>query len=535
MPMSAIAVVNGDLRTMVEGDRRGPRAIGIKNGRIEIVGTVDEVLSRLPDGAEVIDAEGHTVLPGFIDAHCHWGLAAKTYAISSYVGLPEVQSIDELIEAGRRAAAAAAAGDWVLLQGSAFQELYIRERRTPTRSDLDAISTRHPVLYRTALHTVVLNRRALEVAGITADTAPPPGAHIELDPETGEPSGVMHEMWGHLPLPNATEDQMRAQLIRIAEAHLLGNGVTTIHEIWDSPEILLMQAELIRSRRIPLRLEAFGWSGLAGTTAEIAAGATVNDCEEADWLTLGGVKLFADGGTSARTAALFEDYTDDPGNRGILNLSDDELRRELTIARDAGVKIMVHAAGDRAYDQLLRAAEAIGHTPEDEPLRIEHGGNHSWNEDFAERCRKFGVLPVPNVSFIGTYGEMWPGSLGPVRTANMVPLRSMLDQGFPVPDTSDTTGSALAQLNPLLNIWRAVTRKSFGGQPVSPAEAISLDEALVMATRNGARTAGNLDRGVLKPGLLGDVIVLSHDLTDIDVDALPEVAVTHTIVGGRRV
>lgn len=528
-----LVIVNGDVRTMAGDETQ--QALAIRDGRIVFTGTTQAVRELSGPKTEVIDARGNTVLPGFIDAHCHWGLAAKTMATSVYVGTPPLRSLAELIELGRARAAATPPGEWVLLQGSAFQNDFIADRRFPGLAELDQISMEHPVLYRAALHTVVLNRRGLEVSYIDADTTPPPGCEIELDPQTGHPTGVLQEMWGYLPLPVPDADTIRAGLASLAREHLLRHGVTTVHEIWDSAQVLGVQSELVAAREVPLRVNAYGWVPLGGTIERICGGVIGGVTTDPDWFRLKGVKLFADGGTSSRTAALSEDYCDKPGARGELTYSDDELGDLIATAERAGVQIMVHAAGDRSYDQVLRLYEAVGVSSYTDrgPHRIEHCGNHSWTDEFAQRCLRLGVLPVPNVSFISNYGEVWPRSLGAARTERMVPLRSMFDAGLPVPGTSDTTGGALIGMSPMHNIWRAVTRRSYSGGPVSPDEAISLDQALTMYTRNGALAAGDLaTRGTLERGKLGDVVLLSRCLSDVPDDELGTVAVDATVVGG---
>jgi predicted amidohydrolase YtcJ len=258
---------------------------------------------------------------------------------------------------------------------------------------------------------------------------------------------------------------------------------------------------------------------------------------EPDWLELRGVKLFADGGTSSYTAAFHQDYPSRPGHAGKLSYDDAEMEDLIGTAHRAGVQILVHACGDRAQDQVLRAFEKVAAgSPPERPHRMEHLGNTLWDGDRAAWCRRAGVLPAPNCEFIWNYGEFWPGALGADRARKCVPLRSMLDAGFEVPGTADTTGGALVTLSPLHNMWRAVTRKTFRDRVIDPEERISIGEALTMYTRSAAIAGGcGASRGTLEKGKLGDLVMLSTDVDRITPDELEDVRVAHTVVGGQVV
>jgi len=531
-----LVVLEAKVKTM---DRRGRTgdAVAVKDGRVAAIGTTPD-LRRLVDAKTVVvQGRGRTVVPGFIYAHTHWGLTAQTLALAIDCGTPPVQTIADIIAQGRAALARTPPGQWLLLQGSTFQDHYLREGRFPTRADLDRVSTEHPVLYRASLHELIVNSRALQVSGITRDTPDPPGARIGRDPETGEPTGVLAEMYGSLPLPKPTPDDLTRSLRRVALEHMLRNGVTSAQEIWDSPEVLRAQARLVGAREAPIRLTAYGWVPLAGSLETLLT-RRVEDVEiERDWVELSGVKLFADGGTSSYTAAFHEAYPGRPGHLGSLNYTDEELEELVGTAHRAGAQILVHACGDRAQDQVLRTFEKVApDSPRERPHRIEHCGNTLWDDERAAWCRRVGVSPVPNCEFIYNYGEFWQGALGPSRARRCVPLRSMLDAGFEVAGTADTTGGALITLNPLHNMWRAVTRRTFRNRIIDPDERISIDEALTMYTRSAAIAGGyGGSRGTLEVGKLGDLLVLSADLDGIGPDDLRAVRVTHTVVDGRVV
>lgn len=543
-----LLVVGGDVRTM---DPRRPRAQALAacDGRIVAVGSTAELRGLRGSDTETIDARGATVLPGLIDAHGHFGHVARSMAAAVDCRTPPVGSIADILDRAAERARGAAPGTWILLQGTTFQDELIADGRFPTPAELTAVSMEHPIVYRSSLHHVVANRRALADAGIDAATAEPPGAHIERDPATGEPTGVLAEMFDRLPIPPATEAQLADSIHRVAWEHYLAHGVTSIQEIWDSVEPMRLLARAVREREIPLRVRGLGWVPLAGTVAEVAAGAIGDVPLERDWLEGGAVKLFADGGTSSHTAAFYEEYLDAPGRRGALNYELGELAELIVEAQQAGAQVAVHAAGDLAQDLTLAAFELAASAPGAPASassganpyahlrpRIEHGANTAWSARRTEWCKRLGVLPVPNLGFIHNYGEFWARSLGERRSRDCVPLRTLLDAGFQVPGTSDTTGGDPRLLNPFHNIWCAVTRETFAGRTIDPGQRISREEGLSMYTRFAAH-AGHWEtsRGMLAPGMLADVIVLTQPLDDVRDGDLGAVTVAQTIVDGRLV
>jgi predicted amidohydrolase YtcJ len=540
-----LLVIGGDIRTM---DSRRPRAqaLAARDGRIVAIGSTAELEGLRGARTETLDADGATVLPGLIDAHGHFGHVARSMAAAVDCRTPPVGSISDILDRAAERARAVPPGTWVLLQGTTFQDELIADGRFPTPAELTAVSSEHPIVYRSSLHHVVANRRALADAGIDAATAEPPGARIERDPATGEPTGVLAEMFDRLPIPPATEAQLAESIHRVAWEHYLAHGVTSIQEIWDSVEPMRLLARAVRAREIPLRVRGFGWAPLAGTVAEVATGAIGDVPLERDWFEGGAVKLFADGGTSSHTAAFYEEYLDAPGRRGALNYELGELAELIAEAQRAGAQVAVHAAGDLAQDVTLAAFELAGSLAGTShgganPYahlrpRIEHGANTAWRARRTEWCKRLGVLPVPNLGFIHNYGEFWPRSLGERRSRECVPLRTLLDAGFQVPGTSDTTGGDPRLLNPFHNIWCAVTRETFAGRTIDPGQRISREEGLRMYTRFAAH-AGHWEssRGMLAPGMLADVVVLAQPLEEVEDMDLGTVTVAHTIVDGRLV
>jgi predicted amidohydrolase YtcJ len=524
----------GDVRTMrADGARTGALAVG--DGRILALGdALDLSALRGPDTV-VLDVGARTVLPGLIDAHGHFGHVARSMVGAVDCRTPPVRSVADILERASARVRELPADSWVLLQGTTFQDELMAERRFPTPEQLSAVSADHPIVYRSSIHHLVLNRRALALAGIDRDTPEPPSGHIERD-AGGEPTGVLAEMFDRLPIPPSTEPELAESISRVAWRDYLANGVTSIQEIWDSAALMRLFGRAVADREIPLRVRGFGWVPLAGSVAEVASGAIGDAQLTQGWFEGGGVKLFVDGGTSAHTAAFYEEYLDAPGRRGALTYELEQLTAHIAEAHAAGAQVALHAAGDLAQDISLSAFELAGVRSElDLRPRIEHGANTAWNGWRSDLCKRLGVLPVPNLGFIYNYGEFWPRSLGG-RGENCVPLRTLFDAGFPVPSSSDTTGGDPRLLNPFHNMWCAITRKTFTGRTIDPQQRISREQTLAMYTRHAAHAGfWESSRGTLQPGKFADIVVLDRNLDEVADEDFDQIRVDHTIVDGRIV
>lgn len=530
-----ILIVGGDVRTM---NPRAPRvdALAARDGRIVALGASARLESLRGPDTVVVDARGATVLPGLIDAHGHFGHVARSMATGVDCRTPPARSIADILERAGERARAVAPGTWILLQGTTFQDELLAEHRFPTPQELTDVSLDRPIVYRSSIHNLVVNRCALELAGIDYHSVEPPGARIERD-GSGEPTGVLAEMFDRFPIPEPTDDELADSIEDVAWGHYLARGVTSIQEIWDSEQVMRLLGEAVRTRKVPLRVRGFGWVPLAGALEEVASGAIADVPLQAEWFEGGGVKLFVDGGTSSHTAAFYEEYADAPGKRGALTYELGELTEHIRGAHAAGAQVALHAAGDLAQDIALAAFELAGvRAEQDLRPRIEHGGNTSWTSRRTAWCKRLGVLPVPNLGFIYNYGEFWPRALGERRSRDCVPLRTLLEEGFEVPGTSDTTGGDPRLLNPFHNMWCAITRKTFAGRTIDPAQRITREQALAMYTRFAAHAAfWEAGRGTLEQGKLADIVVLEQPIDEVGDEQFAELTAAHTIVDGKLV
>jgi predicted amidohydrolase YtcJ len=530
-----LLIVGADVRTM---DASAPRAeaLAASGGRIVALGTAAELESLRGSNTVVLDARGATVIPGLIDAHGHFGHVARSMATAVDCRTPPVRSVVDILARAAQRAGSVAPGTWMLLQGTTFQDELLAERRFPTPRELTEVSADRPIVYRSSIHHLVVNRCALKLAGIDRDTVAPPSARIERDSD-GEPTGVLAEMFDRFPIPQPTESELNDSIADVAWRHYLAHGVTSIQEIWDSAQVMRLLGRAVGESGIPMRVRGFGWVPLAGSVEDVASGAIADAPLREDWFEGGGVKLFVDGGTSSHTAAFYDEYLDAPGKRGALSYELGELTEHIRTSHAAGAQVALHAAGDLAQDIALAAFEFAGaRAAQDLRPRIEHGANTAWSAQRSEWCKRLGVLPVPNLGFVYNYGEFWPRSLGERRSRGCVPLRTLLGEGFQVPGTSDTTGGDPRLLNPFHNMWCGITRQTFTGRTIDPEQRITREQALVMYTRSAAH-AGYWEgsRGTLEVGKLADIVVLDQAMDRVADEDFAELGVAHTIVNGKLV
>jgi predicted amidohydrolase YtcJ len=261
-----------------------------------------------------------------------------------------------------------------------------------------------------------------------------------------------------------------------------------------------------------------------------------------DWVHIRGVKMFADGGYSARNAAArtpyLEPYAIERGSRGKINLERGQVADAIARTRAVGLQLAVHANGERAQDEVCAGVLQVGQT--DDPrlqTRVKHAGNLVTEHVTVDAWREAGILPVPQPVFLYNFGDFFPVYLGEPGLRGRFPFRALLDEGWRLSGSSDILlGSEERQTNPLFSIWCCLKRETYFGEIIDPEQRISLDEALEMHTINAALALGQEgERGSLSAGKLADMIVLDENLYAVNVDRLPEITVAAVYVGGRLV
>jgi predicted amidohydrolase YtcJ len=533
-----LLLLNGTVQTM---DTKTPQAqaIAIKGKQILAIGK-NEVLSAMADSStEIIDLNGRLVLPGLMDSHFHfydWSMGRRQLELANETSLEQL-----LLKVGD-AAQTIPTGDWIL--GHGWNESDWATHTMPDRAFLDSAAPDHPVaLWRCDLHLVAVNSMALNMAGIGKDTPNPKKGIIEKD-ASGDPTGILRELAPNLikdvfPETNS-EDILAAMQEGIYHLHSL--GLTGIHDMrlmgcLEGATALKAWQLLNESNKLDLRC----WVSLPGERLEEAAALGLRTGIGDDRLRIGHLKYFADGGMGARTAWMIEPYLD--AEYGMPLTSVDELKQAVQTAEKAGLAVIIHAIGDRTnqevitlFEELAKAREHIDgniYAPPRLPHRIEH--TQMIRSEDITRLANLGmaacVQPHNMILDINMIHES-VGSLG----RHTYAYKEMIDAGVPLMFSSD---APVCDPRPLVGIHAAVTRQRRDGTPVGgwyPDQRISVEQAVRGYTTVPAKFYGrSQDLGSLLPGKRADMIVLDHNIFEINPMEIHDTMVDITIFDGKVV
>jgi predicted amidohydrolase YtcJ len=521
--MKDFLLLNGNILTMDGG--RAATAVAFHQGRISHLGDSTTLRSDARPGVTIVDLAGRTVVPAFTDAHAHvWKMG---HLLTTMLDLRQTPSLDSLAKSVATRDTQLPEGEWLL--GRGFNEVNMREKRKPSRHDLDRAAPNRPVvLTHTSGHIYAANSAALRVAGITSMTPQPPGGVIEHD-QNGEPNGLLHETAMGLinrVLPPHTASNYE-QMILAALRHQLSLGITASADCGVIPELLNVYRDMDARGALPARMLVMPLRRVDGRKDTVP----LPEQYISDMLRVDTVKFLADGGLSGATAALSVPYRHSD-SRGTLRFGKEDLQLLCQESHDQGWRIATHAIGDVTIDLVLSVYESLGPHPKGLAHRIEHLGLPDSAQ--LRRAARMGVIAVPQTIFLhelgGNFLAMTPDALLP-RT---YPVRSMLDSGLTVALSSDAP--VVEDDNPLMGMYAAITRRTKDGRLICPEQGITAAEALYAYTMGGAIASGEANtRGSITPGKWADVAVLSANPLTAETEALPEVRVDMTFLAGNIV
>lgn len=520
-----LVVVNGTVLTQ-DDTLPSAEALAVKGGRFVAVGSNDEISTLVAQGrTEVIDAAGMTVLPGFIDAHSHPSSAGLSELKNVNTNLGSITRIQRAL---RERASRTPPGEWIV--GFMYDDTKQQEGRPLNRRDLDEAIPDHPVMVNhRGGHTSVLNSMAFRLAGISEETPDPPGGRFER--ENGELTGLVAER-GQRPfqrlIPNESTRQERQEGVALISRKMAAVGLTSVHQAGTSRGHFTAYQDAFLAGELNFRMTAMAsgnsYSGLR------AAGIRTGMGDE--WLRIGATKYYVDGSASERTMRMSTPYEGRPDDYGILVTTQEELDEFVEDAHRAGWQIAIHANGDVAIDMVLQSYEkAMEAMPRPDPRhRIEHCT--LVNPGLLARIKAIGAIPAPFYTYAHYHGEKWI-AYGEARLEWMFAHKSFLDYEIPVLPASDHPPGPF---EPLMALQSMVTRKDYSGRVWGPSQRITLDQALKICTVNGAYASfEENEKGTITPGKLGDFVILAQDPHDVDPDALKEIPVVRTVMGGRTV
>ena len=517
----AIILYNGNIWTVDDNQPRA-QAVAIADGRFVAVGSNDDVLNLSTARTRKLDLGFKTVLPGFNDAHSHPVESGVEHLRKVACDKDSIDQIKALLQERTKNTPP---GQWVL--GFLYDDG--KTPRPLNRHDLDEAVSDHPVLVQhRGGHTAFVNSKALELAEVTDQTRDPPGGRFEHDAEghlTGFVGDAGMQVFLNLVPQSNTRDDYRRGAALISKL-FTSKGITSACDADASPEDVQGYQDARDAGDLTMRL----YCHISANALDRFLAAGIHTGFGDEWVRIGGVKQYADGSISERTAWLSHPYIGIPNNyAGLQRSSIEQLYETGRKAHAAGWQLATHANGDLAIDRILSVYERIHkELPKKDPrFRIEHCTLPT--ESSMERMRALQVIPAPFSCYVYFHGDVMH-FYGQERTAHMFPMRSFLDAGLLPTDSSDYTASPA---DPMMWLRSQLTRTDMKGNVWGANQRINLQEAIRCGTVNGAHASfeENL-KGRISPGQLADLVVLSQDPLKTDPSELLRINVERTMVGG---
>lgn len=514
-------VINARVFT-IDNDRPFAEAFAVKNGRFVAVGSTSDVQNLATVGTEIIDAEGMTITPGFIDAHSHPSGAGVNELVQVNADL---RSIAEIKSALQERASTTPAGQWI--QAFKYDDTKLAEGRPLNRFDIDEVVPNNPVVVgHRGGHTGVYNSVALALAGITAETPDPDGGRFYRDDDgvlTGLAAEEARYVFRDL-IPSDSSREQRREGVKLISQLMSKAGLTSVHQTGGGRNDMIAYQDAREAGGMYFRMYLFP----RGRLFEDLVNAGIRTGMGDDVFRIGAVKFMADGSASERTMRMSTPF-EGTNDYGILTMSQEELHEAVENAHRNDFQIGIHANGDVTIEMVLNAyerAQTLWPRP-DTRHRIEHCS--LVNPTLLQRIKDLGVIPAPFYTYVHYHGNKWV-DYGEEKMQWMFAHKSFLDYDIPVAPASDYTPGPY---EPLMALQSMVTRKDFDGRIWGPNQRITLDQALRICTMNGAYASFEENsKGSITAGKLADFVILADDPHEVDPDQIKNIEIVRTVVGG---
>ncbi len=526
-PVEGSYILSDAIIYTVDEEMPVAEAMAVVDGKVAMVGHLDDVQDAYPD-LPLNSAGGRAVVPGFTDAHAHFvGLGSQRLRAD----LRGTASIEEAISILIDFESTLGEGDWLL--GGGWNQTLWPDREFPTRQDLDAHFPNRPVwLSRIDGHAAWANTQAMNIAGFEEISAAqdPTGGAIIRDGE-GVPIGIFVDAamtFVRRVAPRETAEFFdRALEMALAEAAQV--GLTGVHDAGIDSTTINRYKRFIDEGRFTVRL----YGMVAGGSSAFEEYCNNHLIDYGERLTIRSVKFALDGALGSRGAALIEDYSDDPGNRGLIRTTPEEFNERVQEAVNCGYQVNTHAIGDLGNRVLLDAYELAGVTPEGRH-RDEHTQIIELSE--IERFTRLGIIASMQPTHATSDLNMAEDRVGPHRIKGGYAWRTLLDAGVPLAFGSDFP---VEKANPLLGFFASVTRQTEDLLPEGgwyPEERLTREQTLYAFTKGAAWAAFQDDQlGSLSPGNHADFVVLSKDIMTVPSPQILETEVVATFFGGNLI
>ena len=532
-----VIVINADVRTSDKSNGRAS-AFAVKDSKFIAVGNTEGILSMAGDSTKIIDANGSTVVPGFIDSHTHLSSGAK---IVTGINLSEIREKALWLEMIKERVKTMQPGEWLL--GGRWDYTF-ENKGYPTRWELDAVAPNNPVaLSDIDGHSMWVNTMAIELSGIEADSEVPMGGQIVLN-EEGIPTGILLEGAMELVWQNESyvrdSDLARNEIEQVID-YATSLGITSVHDMSSRIE-LNKYKELAADQKLNLRIfwgEHSKFSQEDDSTNQnnliyqLIDQYKVHDDELGPMIEYGFIKYVIDGVLSTHTAALVDPYTDRPDVIGEPFYIQNELNFLVKRANSLGMPVAIHAIGDRGVQMALNAFEFSNHL--NLANRVEHV--EVIQPGTVERFRELNVTASmqPNHG-TGVIGKYITPRIGTEREKFAYVWNDFLKGGVRLALSSDF---ATSPFSPLVQLFDAVFRESPSGLYDGawyPEQRISFDEALYAYTQIGADLSGwGEEIGSITKGKWADFVILDQRLNDPVGRELKDTLVSSTFFAGKEV
>ena len=485
------------------------------DGKVSEAGSTKEVLKLKSGSTPTLDLQGRAAFPGLADSHIHLlgtGMLMRTLDLSKTRSIHEIQTMLE------KASSSRSRGEWII--GRGWDQEKLQDHRYPNRNDADVVS--NPVfLRRVCGHVALANSAALQTVQIDEKTRNPDGGEIERD-SNGRLTGLLKERALGLFAESIPRDERETREALLAAAgKLLSQGVTSLHCIIEDS----LEFKILRDLKKEGKIEQSIYAILPVSMLDQARSLVDKSGTLVDGLKVGGLKIFLDGSLGARTAALEEPYSDEPGTSGMLTTSREQLVELTEKARKLGLQLCIHAIGDKAVELGVETLKETVGAVECKKWRhrIEHASLLS--QYLIREMANLGLVASVQPRFI--FSDSWAEKrLGADRIRFLYPFKSMLQSAIPVAAGSDSPSD-----DPSIpeGLWSAVSRPG-----LLPNEKLTAGETLSCYTVGAAYASfSEGEEGSLQTGKWGNMVVFDRDPLDCAPEDLSRLRVIQTIVRGR--
>ena len=527
-----LIINNGIIYTLATSKQ--VESIAIKDGIIFDLGNDYEINKYIGKNTEIINLDGSTLIPGFIEGHGH--LMGIGYNLID-LDLLKTKSYDEIIELVKNKANNLPKGTWIIGRGWHQDKWKEKPEKMinnfPVHDNLSVEVPNHPVYLRHASgHASLANKKAMEIFNISNNTNSPEGGEIFKD-LSGNPTGIFNETAQRLiQVPNKTKDE-RIQALILANNHCLENGITSFHNAGSGFKDIEVFKELANDNKLDIRL----YTMLDGKNDSLLStyfksGPKIGLFDNK--LTIRSIKLYSDGALGSRGAWLIDDYNDEEGTFGHVVTPLKELERVTREGFDNGFQICTHAIGDRANREVLNIYESVlKNTKVDHRFRIEHAQHIDLND--IPRFQELNVIASIQGIHLSSDRPWAIKRLGKQRIVNSAyPWRKLINSGAMIINGTD---APVERLNPIESFYASVTRKTLEGHPeygYESEEKMTRIEALKTYTINAAFGAFEEKlKGTIEKGKFADFTVINQDILTVEEEKILDTKIIMTIIGGN--